>query len=79
MKFVIFVAVVAMSCTDTARGVLTRYGSSAKVTCYSGGQVVFDDESTGAVQSSENSDGYLFVSKKTGSLVEVSGTCTLKY
>jgi len=79
MRLVIILALAATSCTDTARGVIGRYGSSAKVICYSGGQVVFEDESTGAVNSSQDSDGYLFVSKKTGNLVEVSGTCILKY
>ena len=66
-------------CTDTQRASLDAYGDSARVTCYSGGEVVADDFSTGKVANASNSDGYEFKSKTTGRLAQFSGDCVIDY
>lgn len=67
------------ACTDAERAKLGGFGDPARVTCYSGGTVFFDDYSTGKVNNSENSDGYYFMSEASGRLVEISGDCVLDY
>lgn len=76
--FAIFVAVCLSAC-DASIGKLTNIGSSAHVTCYSGGEVIYDGYSTGKVASEEHSDGYFFKDKKTKQFVEVSGNCIIRY
>ncbi|MEW6381500.1 MAG: hypothetical protein AB1611_18125 [bacterium] len=52
-------------------------GRPGIVKLYSGGRLVEQWESTGKVISEENSDGWLFVDKKTGKLIRVSGTVVI--
>lgn len=71
-------ALAVSACTDAGWEKLTAYGDAARVTCHSGGVVVFDDFSTGKVQQSDQSDPF-FKSATTGRLVEVSGDCRIDY
>ena len=66
-------------CSDAAWGKLGAYGDSAHITCYSGGKLIYDGESTGKVISESSSDGYFFKDKKDGKLKEVSGNCVIAY
>ena len=56
-----------------------KLGVSAKITCYSGGKIIFEDESTGAISSPHNSDGWAYRSKKNGKYREISADCILTY
>ena len=67
---------VASGCTDAERSSLMAYGSPASVTCYSGGQIIFEDESTGKVLPLDG-DGLSFRSKSTNKLVRAYADCIL--
>lgn len=71
--------VAVTACTDARMAGFGAYGDPARVTCYSGGQKIFDDFSTGKVSSEEGSDGFYFVAASTNRLVSVSGDCILDY
>lgn len=53
-------------------------GNDHKVELYSGGQLIKEYMSKGKPKSPTNSDGYLFMNKETGNLVEVSGTVVME-
>ncbi len=67
------------ACTDAQFAKIAALGDEGRVTCYSGGVLRFDDFSTGKIADSEGSDGYYFMSRTTGKLVETSGDCTIQY
>ncbi|MCG7348818.1 hypothetical protein [Sphingomonas sp. ACRSK] len=66
-------------CTDASWAKVTAIGTPARVTCYSGGEVILDDFSTGKVSSESTSDGIYFNSRTTGRLVEVSADCVVDH
>lgn len=66
-----------LGCTDAKWKKATALGSSAKVTCYSGGKVIYDGTSTGKVHTEEGSDGWYFEDKATSKLIRVSGDCVI--
>jgi hypothetical protein len=75
---IIFVVIFGIGCTDAKMKQMTSYGSSAFIKCYSGGQIIYSGESTGKVQTEEQSDGWYFEDSKTGKLVRVSGDCLIE-
>lgn len=76
MKFIAFaLAVFLTSCTDAAFDKLAAYGDPGKVTCYSGGVIIYEGSSTGAINNEESSDGWYFRDAKTKDLVRVTGDC----
>lgn len=78
IKFItIFLCLFLISCTDAKWKKVTALGSPAKVTCYSGGKVIFDGKSTGKVPSEEHSDGWFFEDVETNKLIRVSGDCVI--
>ena len=82
MKKTLLVLLATMSlgaCTDGQWGKLHAYGGSAKITCYSGGKLIYQGTSTGKIRSEESSDGYYFVDKADHRLKEVSGNCVIDY
>jgi len=83
MKKILFAAIIALitlsGCTDRGFAKLQAYGGKATIKCYSGTKLIYEGESTGKISSEENSDGYSFVEKSTGKLVEVSGNCVIRY
>lgn len=79
LSLALLVTAAVAGCSDARWGKVTAWGDEARVTCFSGGRIVFDDFSTGKVNDSEGSDGYYFVAKSTGRLTEVSGDCMLDY
>jgi len=63
-------------CTDAEIANVFAYGDQADVKCYSGGQVIFEDVSTGKVVPIEG-DGFTYKSAKTGSFVRAFADCIL--
>ena len=67
-----------IACSDTEIASFTALGDPGHITCYSGGQVIYDGDSTGKIQTVENSDGWEFMDAKTQRLVRVSGDCVIR-
>lgn len=78
MFFVLFGTAVLAGCTDAGRKQITTMGSAAEISCYSGGQVIFQGRSTGKVLTEEHSDGWYFEDAASGKLIRVSGDCVIK-
>lgn len=79
MKKMLMLAAMAVAlagCTDAERSHLMTYGSEAQITCYSGGEVIFNDNSTGKVAVIDG-DGLSFRSKTTGKFVRAYADCIL--
>lgn len=73
---VLFVAIFLSftSCTDAKKAKFGGYGDEFKVEMINcDGTVAREWISSGKVQSEENSDGYYFMDKATGKLIEVTG------
>lgn len=80
IKYVIIAAaVLSSSCTDAYFGKLKSFGGSAKVQCWSGGQLILDTTSSGKIHSETNSNGYFFVEAKSGEMIEVDADCMFRY
>lgn len=62
------------SCTDAERASFNALGEEARVVCYSGSKVIFDDTSTGKVAQLDG-DGITFKSKSTGGYVRAFADC----
>lgn len=73
----ILVAFSVAGCTDTQRARIGAIGDPAHVTCYSGGQVIFEDDSTGRVEASESGGGLFFNSAKTDKLIRTYADCVV--
>lgn len=76
MKYILLLLL--LSGCDATIGKLTSIGSTADITCYSGGKLILETESTGKVVS-ENGSGYYFKDKKDGRMTEVDAACIIKY
>lgn len=64
-----------ISCTDARRSKFGGYGSEFQVELINcDGSVGRTWTSSGKVSSEANSDGYYFMEKGTGKLIEVTGT-----
>ena len=76
MKKIIAIVVASfmVGCTDAERATFAAYGEEARVICYSGAQVIFDDTSTGKVAQLDG-NGITFKSKKTGRYVRAFADC----
>ena len=64
--------------TDAPIAQRRALGDAGHITCYSGGQVIYDGDSTGKILTEEQSDGWFFMDAKTQGLVRVSGDCVIK-
>jgi hypothetical protein len=67
-----------IGCTDAEFANLTTLGDSGHVKCYSGGEVIYEGDSTGKIATTSQSDGWEFKEAATGKFVRVSGTCVIK-
>lgn len=56
------------------KGVLGALGKSRHIKCYSGGQLIYEGNTTGKINNEENSDGYYFIDI-TGQYVEIKADC----
>ena len=77
MSKLLVVAVVVLSlvgCTDAQIASVTALGDEANVTCYSGGQVIFEDKSTGKVAQLDG-DGITYKSQTSGRYVRAFADC----
>lgn len=59
------------------RTVLNFSSQPAKITCYSGGQLIYDDQSIGKVTDDEDSDGFFWKDKE--GFVEMNADCIFRY
>jgi hypothetical protein len=66
-----------VGCTDGFYKRFAVLGDPAKITCYSGGKVIYEGTSTGKVGAEEQSDGWYFEDADTHKLVRVSGDCVI--
>ena len=79
-KLLLFITILGcIGCTDAEWGKYRVYGSNATIRCWSGGQLILDEVSSGKILSEKNSNGYYFVSKKTGEMIEVDADCVFVY
>lgn len=63
-------------CTDAERVSWVALGDPGTITCYSGGQVIYEGKSTGKILT--ESHGWLLQDAATGRLVRVSGDCVIR-
>jgi uncharacterized protein YceK len=68
------ICVLLAGCTDAERASLTAYGENASIKCYSGGQIIHDDISTGKVVQIDG-DGITYQSKNTKQYVRAYADC----
>jgi len=74
-KVVLLVLILFSSCTDASISKMGGYGDEFSVELINcDGSVVYKWVSSGKVISEKDSDGYYFKDKKTGKLIEVTGT-----
>ena len=67
-----------LACSDTEIAQLTAIGDPGHITCYSGGVVIFEGDSTGKIATEERSDGWKFMDQVSGRLIRVSGDCVIR-
>ncbi len=74
----LFIALVMGSCTDAQKSKFGGLGDEFKIEMLNcDGTVAREWISTGKVQSEATSDGYYFMDKATGKLIEVTGTLVI--
>jgi hypothetical protein len=66
-----------LACTDAEIAKVTALGSAGHITCYSGGTIIYEGESSGRIATETQSDGWFFNEKKTNRLVRISGDCVI--
>lgn len=71
---VAFILATLSACTDAEMASLGAYGDNASIKCYSGGEVIYDDISTGKVVQLDG-DGITYKSKNTGQYVRAYADC----
>lgn len=76
----IFAAIVlclmAAACTDAEVSSFKALGDEADITCYSGGQAVFTDKSTGKIVSGDQ--GIYYRSRTTGKYIKAYADCIVQ-
>lgn len=80
-KFVlgICLAVSALAgCTNAEMAQFHALGDAGTITCYSGGKVIYQGQSTGKILTEKGSDGWYFQEKGTDQLIRVSGQCVIR-
>jgi len=65
-------------CTNADWAQWGALGSSGHIVCFSGGQKIYEGDSTGKISTEHNSDGWYFQEKGSGSLIRISGTCIIR-
>lgn len=79
-KFLLLAALVLPGCSSAtwSRSMPGRILSDYKVTLYSGDKAVGVWHTKGQVESEERSNGYYFVDRTTGHIVEIDGTVVIE-
>ena len=65
------------ACTDTDRASWNAKEKTNQNTCYSGGKLIYEGDSTGVIQTVDHSDGWEFKDAKTGKFIRTSGQCVI--
>lgn len=71
----IMTALILCGCTDAQMAKWSALNSPQHIKCYSGGQLIYEGNSTGKILSEEHTDGYYFEDAETHKVVEVSADC----
>jgi hypothetical protein len=86
MKFTILITLLGISTLNgcgTINGAMksctSNTGTPAEIKCYSGGNLIYEGNSTGKPASEASSDGYYWTDSETGRLVEASADCIFIY
>lgn len=74
--FLLSVIVCLAACTDADIASVSALGNESEIKCYSGGQVIFDDTSTGKISQGDHG-GLYFQSKATGKFVRAYADCII--
>lgn len=69
----VIASLIILACTDAKRAKFGGLGNEFKIEVYSGGIKVKEYISTGKISTEKDSDGYYFLEKSTGKLIEVAG------
>lgn len=75
LMVVALAACLTAACTDAEKSAWGALGDEATITCYSGGDVIFTDHSTGKVVGGES--GVYFKSKTTGKFIKTYADCVI--
>ena len=67
-----------LACSDTELAQFEAIGEPGHITCYSGGGIIFEGDSTGKIATEEGSDGWKFMDAASERLVRVSGDCVIR-
>ena len=78
MNKLLVICLLALGCTDTTRASWGAYGRSGHITCYSGGKITYEGDSTGRIATVDNSDGWEFQEAGSSKFIRVSGACVIK-
>lgn len=78
MKTIFPILIFLAGCTDTDRASFAAIGNPGHIKCFSGGDVIFEGDSTGVIQTVSHSDGWEFKDEKTGKFIRVSGACVIQ-
>lgn len=79
MRSFLIVSVLALAgCTDATMAHWSQFGDESHIQCFSGGQVVYDGNSTGKVQASKTGAGVFFKEKQSGKFVRLYADCVVK-
>ena len=79
IKYIIAAVFFCSGCTDAYFGKLKSLGNSARVRCWSGGQLIIDTVSSGKIHSEANSNGYYFIERSSREMIEVNADCVFRY
>lgn len=77
-KFVLLLILGTMACIDAEYSQVLAYGDGGKVTCYSGGTVVYEGTATGKVLTEDGSDGWYFRESGSGALIRTNADCIIR-
>lgn len=77
MLFVAALCIFAAGCTDAERASWGALGNEGAIKCYSGGEVVFDSQSTGKIIQGKDG-GLLFREKSSGKYIRAYADCIVK-
>ena len=73
----LFFLLLGIGCSDTDLASMKSIGDPGHIRCFSGGQVIYEGDSTGKIETETQSDGWKFMDAKTQRLVRVSGDCVI--
>lgn len=75
---ILWLTVGIAACSDANNAARAAWGKPHHIRQYSGGEVIGEWDSTGAVENDSQSDGYYFEDAKTNRLVTVTGTVQIE-